>query len=305
MSDQLDTSRPFTRADAVAAGVDTKVLRSSRFRRLFRMVYVSRDAVDPHTLVRAALVIHPSTAYASHHSAARFYGLPVPHDPDVHVTVLAADDRRHRRGIRCHVTTHEPQVIEPDGIRVSHPFQMFVELAGVLDLVNLVVVGDALVKMFEISPERLLVYCRTSERHHAATASLAASYVRIGVDSPMETRLRMLIVLAGLPEPTVNLRFYDEHGHVRRRLDLSYPAIQLIVEYDGRQHAESLEQWGEDLDRREEFDDAEWRILVVRADGIYKHPERTLLRIRRQLMARGWPQVPPLGDGWRVHFPGR
>ncbi|HEU4568522.1 MAG TPA: DUF559 domain-containing protein [Marmoricola sp.] len=305
MADQLDTSRPFTRADAVAAGIDTRILRTSRFRRLFRQVYVARRSADPHQLIRAALVLHPPTAYASHHSAARFYGLPVPHDPKVHVTVLAAEDRRHHPGIRCHVTTREPHVIDHDDIRVSHPFLMFVELAGVIDLVNLVVVGDALVKMFDIPPERLLAYCQASERHHAATASLAASYVRSAVDSPMETRLRMLIVLAGLPEPEVNFKFYDANGRVRRRLDLSYPAIRLIIEYDGRQHAESIEQWGEDLDRREEFDDAEWRILVVRSDGIYQHPERTLRRIRRQLIARGWPQVPPLGDGWRVHFPGR
>lgn len=305
MTDQLDTSRPFTRADAVAAGVDTRILRTSRFRRLFRRVYVSRDAPGPHTLVRAALALHPATAYASHHSAAQFYGLPVPHDPRVHVTVLAAEDRRHHRGIRCHVTTREPQLIEHDGLRVSHPFQMFIELAGVLDLVNLVVVGDALVKMFELAPERLVEHCRTSERHHAGAALLASSYVRSGVDSPMETRLRMLIVLAGLPEPTVNHKLYDENGKPRRRLDLSYLAIKLIVEYDGRQHAESIEQWGKDIERREEFDDDEWRILVVRSDGIYQHPERTLERIRRQLVARGWPSVPRINDEWRVHFPGR
>lgn len=174
-----------------------------------------------------------------------------------------------------------------------------------IDLVNLVVMGDALVKMFDICPDRLLTYCRTSERHHSTTASLAASYVRSGVDSPMESRLRLLIVLAGLPEPKVDHKFYDEHGRVRRRLDLRYLVIRLIVEYDGRQHAGSLEHWGEDLERREEFDDDGWRILVVRVDGVYKYPEQTLLRIRRQLVARGWPKVPPLGDGWRVHFPGR
>ena len=37
----------------------------------------------------------------------------------------------------------------------------------------------------------------------------AARYVRNGVDSVHETRLRMLLVLAGLPEPTVNL----DHAH--------------------------------------------------------------------------------------------
>jgi len=48
--------------------------------------------------------------------------------------------------------------------------------------------------------------------------------VRIGVDSPLETRLRLLIVLAGLPEPKVNHQLRDQHGDVVMRFDLSYPS---------------------------------------------------------------------------------
>lgn len=122
----------------------------------------------------------------------------------------------------------------------------------------------------------------------------------------MESRLRLLIVLAGLPEPKVDHKFYDEHGRVRRRLDLRYLVIRLIVEYDGRQHAGSLEHWGRTWSAgRSSTTMAGGSSSCVRGDGIYKYPEQTLLRIRRQLVARGWPKVPPLGDGWRVHFPGR
>jgi len=110
-------------------------------------------------------------------------------------------------------------------------------------------------------------------------------------------------VLAGLPEPEVNVKLYDRQGRVRRRLDLSYPAIRLIVEYDGRQHAEDIEQWNSDLERREEFDDGHWRILVVTAKGIYREPERTLQRVRKALIARGHQGVPRrLSDDWRIHF---
>ena len=38
----------------------------------------------------------------------------------------------------------------------------------------------------------------------AKLARRAARFVRDGVDSAMETRLRMLLVLAGLPAPEVN-----------------------------------------------------------------------------------------------------
>jgi hypothetical protein len=120
----------------------------------------------------------------------------------------------------------------------------------------------------------------------------------------METRLRMLIVLAGLPEPDVNVEFYDESGHLLYKLDLSYPALRLAVEYDGRQHAVDMPQYEHDQERREWFDDEDWRILVVTSKGIFKEPERTLARVHRALARRRCPGLPRrLSDAWRPYFP--
>lgn len=303
----FDTRRPFTRADAVRAGIDPKILRGSLFRRLFRGVYISAVVPDsPFVRAQGALHIHPPTAFVSHTTAAKLYGLPVPNDPQIHVTVLAVGDRRCRPGIRNHVTTKTPRVRTVKGLRVSHPFRMFVELGGMLSLVDLVVLGDALVKMFKLEPARLVEACRESNDHHAGIALAAARFVRAEVDSPMETRLRMLIVLAGLPEPVVNHKLRDEDGHVRRRFDLSYPELRLIIEYDGRDHIERVKNWESDLDRREELDDDEWRILVVTARGIYTCPDLTLARVHRTLKARGCPALTArLSDAWRPHFPVR
>ena len=97
----------------------------------------------------------------------------------------------------------------------------------------------------------------------------------------MESRLRMLLVLAGLPEPVVNLSIRDEDGMEIRRYDLSWPEVRVVVEYDGRHHVERIEQWESDLQRREAIDDDDWRILVVVAAGVYKRPEETLQRVFR------------------------
>lgn len=303
----LDIQRPFTRADALAAGISPKLLRGSRFRRLFRGVYIGAHVpVSPLVRAQAALVLHPPTAFASHVTAARVYGLPVPNLPDEHVCVLRSLDRRPQPGVKCHVVAGGARVVRYRGIRLSELCQLFVQLSSMLPLVDLVAVGDAMVRKFKVPLEELVDFCASSTDKDASSARRAASYVREGVDSPMETRLRMLIVLAGLPEPAVNFKLYDEQGHVRRRLDLSYPGIRLIVEYDGRQHAEDPVQWNSDLERREEFDDGEWRILVVTAKGIYREPERTLQRVRKALVARGYPGVPRrFSDDWRVHFPAR
>ena len=56
----------------------------------------------------------------------------------------------------------------------------------------------------------------------------------------------------------------------------------------------------------EYVDEAEWRIVVVTAEGIYREPERTLARIRRALVSRGCTGLPRrLAEDWRPFFPGR
>jgi hypothetical protein len=89
----------------------------------------------------------------------------------------------------------------------------------------------------------------------------------------METRLRMLIVLAGLPEPAVNLILRDELGAPIRRYDLPYRASRTAVEYDGRHHIERKSQWESDIERREAIDSDNHRLLVVIARGIYVEPD--------------------------------
>lgn len=121
----------------------------------------------------------------------------------------------------------------------------------------------------------------------------------------METRLRMLIVLAGLPEPVVNLEVRDDDGEVIRKYDLSYAEIKVAIEYNGKVHVVTLEAWEADLERRDASDDEGWRLLPVISSGIYATPSQTLGRIHRVLLARGLAGVPlRLDDAWRSHFPG-
>lgn len=304
---ELDTARPFRRADAKAAALDLRQLRGPRFRTIFRGVYIDATVPDsPAIRAEAALILFDQTAWASHATAARVYGLPIPALPGEHVTVVDAPRREGPRGIQVHGAQRPGRAREVAGVKVSDCCQLFVELAGLLALVDLVVVGDAMVRKKWVTVEALRSFCAASTDRHVRAARTAASYVRERVDSPMETRLRMLLVLAGLPEPMVNITIEDEFGLPLRRYDLSWPEVKLIVEYDGRHHAEREDQWGSDLDRREAIDDDNWRILVIVADGIYKHPERTVAKVHALLIARRLPAVPRVpSDGWRPHFPGR
>jgi very-short-patch-repair endonuclease len=112
----------------------------------------------------------------------------------------------------------------------------------------------------------------------------------------------MLLVLAGLPEPEVNLEIRDDNGVVVLRFDLSYPSVRLAVEYDGRQHLQDVGQWERDVERRDQVDSTGWRLLTVTSRGLFRDPEDTVTRVREALAARGWRPLPATSDAWRPHF---
>ena len=302
---RLDTSRPFTRASGLAAGITSGVLRGPRFRRVGHGLYVDAGStISPLDAARATLIGYDDRAHASHASAARIHGLPLPALADEHVSVAEPAHHKARAGARVHVS-RSAEIVTVRGVRVSSARQTFLDLAAVLELVDLVVLGDALVRAGLSTPEALVEFCAASRGRSARAARRAAALVRAGVDSPMETRLRLLLVLSGLPEPEVNRTIRADNGDPVRKYDLSWPAARVIVEYDGRQHIEREAQWEADLDRREAIDDEGWRIIVVTSRGIYRDPGRTVARVWRALRARGLRNLPPRpSDAWRAHFPG-
>lgn len=289
----------------MAAGLTRKDLQSGRFRRLLLGVYVDATVrVTPALQAAAVLCLLPPTAWVSHATAARLLGLPIPALPGEHACVLEAGERLRRVGVRCHVGAKSARVVLVDGVRSSAPAQVFVELGEQLTLVDLVAVGDWMVRRRLVRLDALRDFCAAASGAGAAAARLAVGFVRERVDSPMETRLRMLIVLAGIPEPVVNLEIPGVGGRGARRYDLSWPGVRVIVEYDGRHHVEVVEQWEADLERREAIDDDEWRILVFVAKDIYRRPDRTLERIVNLLRKARLAGVPrALSDDWRPHFP--
>lgn len=302
----LETRRPFTHAQGIAAGITPGRLRSRAFRKVLPGVYVDATATRrPYERVEAALLIHPEPAYASHTSAARVYGLPVPKElTEEHVTVFRRQDRRSRRGVQSHLAPARGSTTRLSGIRISTPAQLFTEMATLLNLVDLVVLGDDLVGRKLVTPEELVAAADLYAGNQARKARRAARLVRDEVDSPMETRLRMLIVLAGLPEPRVNLKIH-ERGRLLYRFDLSYPDLRLAVEYDGRQHRDDDDQWDHDIDRDDWLDHHDWMIVKVFSRGIYREPAKTIERVRRAIVARGGRVPRRLSEEWRDYFTGQ
>jgi hypothetical protein len=96
-------------------------------------------------------------------------------------------------------------------------------------------------------------------------------------ESPMESRLRILLVLAGLPRPAAQAELTDGRGHFLGRVDLYYPAHRLALEYDGDVHRAALVS---DHRRQNRLLAAGYRLLRFTAADVYGRPEAVVGQVR-------------------------
>jgi len=110
-------------------------------------------------------------------------------------------------------------------------------------------------------------------RRLRALAALAAP-----AESPMETRLRWLLIDAGLSRPEVQKDLRDGDGRFVGRADLYYPAARLVIEYDGGNHRDRLV---EDNRRQNLLVNAGFRLLRFTAADIYHRPDVVVAQVRQ------------------------
>jgi hypothetical protein len=154
-------------------------------------------------------------------------------------------------------------------------------------------VGDHLVRKkrpLGTLPELRAVVAAQSRRRNVTKLREALELVRPLTGSPKETELRLLILAAGLPEPIVGYEVHDD-GYWVGTPDLAYPDERIAIEYEGDVHRVDLRTFRDDIDRRERFEDAGWRIIRVTADQLLR-PAALVERIRYALALRAQPGVP-------------
>jgi hypothetical protein len=114
-------------------------------------------------------------------------------------------------------------------------------------------------------------------------ARRAVDLVQEQVESPMESRLRLVLVLGGLPRPAVQVEFRDAAGSFLGRRDLLYPAGRLAIEYDGATHRERMVA---DHRRQNPLQSAGYLLLRYTATDVYHRPDVIVDQVRGQLAAR-------------------
>jgi very-short-patch-repair endonuclease len=272
---------PFVGSQALERGTVTRRQLRTRYRRVFRDVYISRDAeLTARAKARAAWLSTGATLAGM--SAAAVLGTKWL-DAAAPAEIVRAD-RHGQRGIL--VRSYElpdDEVCTVGGIRVTTAARTAFDIGRGLPVVKAVPILDALLNATGIKPAEVLTL---ADRHRRARGIRrlrgALDLADGGAESPQETRVRLLLVAAGLPKPETQIEFRDLHI----RVDMGWREWKVAVEYDGIQHWENRYQRSWDIERIALLEAAGWIVIRISAEMLSR-PEAIVERVKAKLRERG------------------
>lgn len=261
--------------EALAAGTLTRHALQTRYRKLHQNIYIPRDfTLDARTRATAAWLWSRRTATLSGYSAAAVLGSRWL--PDDAPAELARIRYPAPPGILIHTGVIADDELDVVGdMTCTSVARTCYDIGRRQPLDTAIIRIDALLNTTHTGVDRV---AGTTDRYPGARGIRrlrhALDLVDAGAESPPETRLRLLLVRAGLPRPVTQIPVADEWGRVRRRIDMGWPEWMVGVEYDGEQHWSSPEDHENDIVRLEFLASRGWTIVRVSARQLrYRGPE--------------------------------
>ena len=244
--------------------------------------------------------------FFSHATAAMIWGAPIPLATDasgavldggelpLHVSTLGSGPLVRSRGVAAHrADPRTSQFIQRGGVRAASPATVWTSM-GALPIAHLVALGDYFCRQWRAGVGRKdagSVPFATIADLRAAIASgrrvgnrrlrQAIDLVREDSWSPRESRVRCELVLAGLPEPELNVDVFDSFGRFLGCVDMAYPEQRVIVEYHGTIHSE---RYAKDVERIAALRAAGWTVIEVTAE-LLRRPAELVARVASALRA--------------------
>ncbi|MFF1827797.1 hypothetical protein [Paenarthrobacter sp. NPDC058040] len=201
-----------------------------------------------------------------------------------------------RRGVvghRAPLLARDVRVL--NGVNLTSPEWTFVDLARHMGPASLVAAGDYLLARENPLSSVDAIQEVVDRRPKVKGIRLAREVLpllRSGVDSAQESRLRIKILDAGLPEPVITQAIFDEYGRYISTPDLQYEEYKIALEYEGDHHRSDPVQWGKDIERDDRLRAMGWIVLKfskVQMNAGWTHSER---KIKDALRSRGWRRPP-------------
>jgi very-short-patch-repair endonuclease len=211
-------------------------------------------------------------------------GLDLQPDQPVEVAVPDGSGTRSRPGMHVRRSALPPdEVVECQGLPVTSPVRTVFDLARHLPLAEAIVAVDLALHGALVEPDELRAYVTAHPTWKGlAQARRVVTIAELRAESPMESRLRALLVLGGLPRPQAQAEIIDERGCFLGRLDLYYPTARLGIEYDGDGHRSNL---AADNRRQNRLMGAGVRLLRYTAADVYRRPVDMVAEVRAALRA--------------------
>jgi very-short-patch-repair endonuclease len=212
------------------------------WRRLGTELYCARNLTDdPLEVLHAWKRLLPTGTTFAGATAAWLFGLDLDPLNPAEVSVPPDSGVRSRSGLsarRCELTPDE--VAKVRGLPATTLHRTLLDLCSWRPKVEALVAVDMAFRAGLTDTVTLWSYSR-SMPSRAGSARLR-ELARIGepAESPMETRLRWLLLQGDLPRPQVQADLRDDAGRFLGRADLLYPAARLVIEFDGGNHRERL-----------------------------------------------------------------
>lgn len=225
----------------------------------------------------AACLILPKEAAIGGLSAAYLWGVDL-RRPAALVSVVTPRTRRVNRvpQILPHYTTiGQGDLTSNDGMRVTTPERTAFDLGRRLSRSAAVVLMDAMLRAETLDLESVSELAR--QRRRWPGVSQLNEVLRLAdprAESPMETRMRLVLHDAGVPAAIPQFEVRDDHGRLIGRVDLAWPAVRLAVEYEGDHHRER-DQYRRDVSRINRLRMAGWTVLRFTADDVLRNPQVT------------------------------
>lgn len=304
----------FARKMALDAGVTARRLRAKDLEIPFRGVRspkrqdleitsdgpLERDrAVEREVLhlARAYRLIMPPHAFFAGRTAAVLYGAPVAHGSDLDVAVHSPARAVRRRGIHgVKVAPHLASVREHRGLRVSSPASTWAMLGTTVTARELVIVGDALVRVPRddrgmptvalTTIEELARAVSAGPRPGVARLRGVLDQIRVGSSSPLETEYRLDAAARGLPEAELDVEIMGPDGRRAGITEVVYRRYRVLVEVEGDHHRTSRAQWNRDIEKYAAYAAAGWE--VVRLTGLHVRSGRAPAIVAGALRRHGW-----------------
>jgi hypothetical protein len=276
------TKRPFSLKEARKAGLTLSSLRGRAWRRLGAELYCWQGLrADSGLVLSAWRRLLPHDAVFAGATAAWILGLDFQATSPVEIVVPHCSGIRSRPGLsvrRCRIPPHEAVTVR--GLRATTLPRTIRDLCVKWPAVETLVAIDMAVHSNLTDAATLGRHAEAAKGRAGARRLRTLALLAAPAESPMETRLRWLLIQAGLPRPEVQTDLRDGDGRFIGRADLYYPAARLVLEYDGGNHRDRLV---EDNRRQNLLINAGFRLLRFTAADIHNRPEVVSAQVRGAL----------------------